>query len=105
MNRASLTWFDVNLVHDSLVQLRAYFPSLICCSHTPRLVLKVLVHIRGGEGGISPEVKLLSRILVPVDIGFQKVFPVVGLVDVSGSQDGAFAVAELVEHEKRMVAP
>jgi len=26
MNRASLTWFDVNLVHDSLVQVRAYFP-------------------------------------------------------------------------------
>jgi len=37
-NSANLTWLDMNLVHDSLVQVRAFLPSFIHCSHVPRLL-------------------------------------------------------------------
>ena len=37
-NRARRTRLDENLVHESLVHMRASFPSLIHCSHVPRLL-------------------------------------------------------------------
>jgi len=37
-NSARRTWLEENLVQESLVQVRACFPSLMFCSHVPRLL-------------------------------------------------------------------
>src|SRR5262249_55030803 len=42
--------------------------------------------------------------LIPHDDRPKHTLPAIGAVDVAGAQNAAFQVAELVEHEKRMVA-
>jgi hypothetical protein len=63
-----------------------------------------LVDIRIGEGRVAS--KIQPRPLAPVARydRFQYSTPAVGAVDIAGSQRAPFHIAELVEHEQRVIA-
>ena len=68
------------------------------------LCLQKLIDVRGGEGGITPEAA--SQVPFPVTLNdrLQNAAPTIGAVDVAGTQGTAFQIAELIEHEQRVVA-
>ena len=68
------------------------------------LCFEVFVHLRRGEGGIAPEIQSYLPALVASDNRLQHAFPVIGRVDVAGTQGTPFQITELVEQEQGMVA-
>ncbi len=65
---------------------------------------EIIVYLRRGEGRVSPEIETDRACLVAIHDGNQHVAPSVGAVDVAGAQGAALQVAELVEHEQRVIA-
>ena len=63
------------------------------------LGFEVLVKLRQGERGIPSEVAAQVPAPVANDNRFQHAFPVIGAVDVAGTQGAPFHIAELVEQE------
>src|SRR3954464_15739814 len=63
-----------------------------------------LVDLRIGEGGIAPEGAALHLVPVARHHGLQHLAPAIRRVHVPGPQRTAFQVAELIEHEQRVVA-
>ena len=57
-----------------------------------------------GEGGITAEVAALHLAPVTRDHRFEQIAPTVGTVHIAGPQCAALKIAELVEHEQRVVA-
>ena len=68
------------------------------------LSLQVLVDTRHGEGGIGPEIDAPDPAAIPHDDRLEHTLPAIGAVHVAGTQSAAFQIAELVEHEQRMIA-
>ena len=62
-----------------------------------------LIHLRRGEGGIGTEVTPQLPVPVSVNDRLQHPTPAIGGVHVAGTQATPFKIAELVEHEQRMV--
>ena len=67
-------------------------------------LLEVLIDIRLGEGGIGPKVPAHSRRRIARQYRIQHLPPVARAMYVARTEHGPLAVAELVEHEQRMVA-
>ena len=65
---------------------------------------EIFVHLRRGKGGVTSEIQSYLPALVANDNRFQHNFPVIGTVDVTGTQGTPFKVTELVEQEQGMVA-
>ncbi len=63
------------------------------------LGFEVFVKLRQGERGIPSEVAAQVPTLVANDNRFQHTSPVVGAVDVAGTEGTPFHIAELVEQE------
>ncbi len=63
-----------------------------------------LIDVRCGESGIAPEVAAQVAFPIAGDNRLQNVAPIMGAVNVAGTQGTPFQIAELVEQEKRMVA-
>ena len=68
------------------------------------LRLQQLVQLGLGERRVAAEVEIEAALAVAGDHRLQHRAPVLGAVDVAGPQDAALQVAELVEHEQRVVA-
>jgi hypothetical protein len=68
------------------------------------LGFEALVDPRHGEGGIGAEVDAKDLALIAHDDRFEHTLPAVGAVHVAGTQDAALQIAELIEHEQRVVA-
>jgi len=68
------------------------------------LSFEALIDTRHGEGSIGPEIDSQDLALIAHDDRLEHALPAVGAVHVAGTQDAAFQVAELVEHEQRVVA-
>ena len=68
------------------------------------LGFEIFVHLRRGEGGVTSEIQSSLPTLVANDNRFQHAFPVIGRVDVAGTQGAPFQITELVEQEQGMVA-
>ena len=66
--------------------------------------LQELVDLGVGKGGIGAEVAAEVALPVAGHDRFEHVLPAVRRMDVARAQRTAFEVAELVEHEQRMVA-
>ncbi len=85
----------------------AFLKNLILCQADcvqEALGFEVFVNLRRGEGGVAPEIQPHLPTLVANDNRFQHAFPVIGAVDVAGTQGTPFQIAELVEQEQGMVA-
>ena len=67
------------------------------------LALEKLVDLRLSERRIGAEVQIDDALAVADDHRLQHQSPVIGTVDVPCSQQATLQVAELVEHEQRMV--
>ena len=69
-----------------------------------RFGFEELVDLGIGEGGVGPEID--ARDLAPIarHDRLEHALPAVGAVHVAGTQRAAFQIAELVEHEQRMIA-
>src|SRR5215210_6187663 len=63
-----------------------------------------LIDLRRGKTRIGPEIAPLHRGPVAGDDRLQHLTPALGGGDVAGPQGAAFQVAELVEHEQRVIA-
>ena len=63
------------------------------------LGFEVIVNLRRGEGGIAPEIQSYLPTLIANDNRLQHAFPVIGTVDVAGTEGTPFQIAELVEQE------
>ena len=63
------------------------------------LGFEIFVHLRQGERGIPSEVAAQVPTLVANDNRLQHAFPVIGAVDVAGTEGTPFHIAELVEQE------
>jgi hypothetical protein len=63
------------------------------------LGFEVSVHLRRGEGGIAPEIQPYLPTPVANDNWLQHAFPVIGTVNVAGTQGTPFKGTELVEQE------
>src|SRR4029077_6374002 len=59
---------------------------------------------RIGKPRVSPEINARDLSLVSFDDRGEHALPTIGAVDVTGTWCAAFQVAELVEHEQRMIA-
>ncbi len=68
------------------------------------LGFQIFVYLRRGEGGVAPEIQPYLLTLVANDNRLQHAFPVIGTVNVAGTQGTPFKVAELVKEEKGMIA-
>jgi hypothetical protein len=68
------------------------------------LGFEVFVHLRRGEGGIAPEIQSYLPTLVANDNRLQHALPVIGRVNVAGTQGTPLQITELVEQEQGMVA-
>ena len=66
--------------------------------------LQQLVDLGLGERRIGAEVQIDAPLAVAGDHRLQHQAPVLGTVDVAGPQETALQIAELVEHEQRVVA-
>src|SRR5258708_7941029 len=66
--------------------------------------LQELVDLGVGKGGIGAEVAAEATLPVTGHDRFEHVLPAVRRMDVARAQRTAFEVAELVEHEQRMIA-
>src|SRR5665213_691973 len=67
------------------------------------LRLKVLVHAWHRKGRVATEANPGSLSLVASDDGLEDRLPVIGTVNVARPKRASFEVAELFEHEERMV--
>src|SRR5664279_5910683 len=56
------------------------------------------------ETRISPEIDARNLALIPRHDRLQNAVPSIGAVNVARAQGAAFQIAELVEHEQRMIA-
>ncbi len=65
---------------------------------------EIFVHLRRGEGGITSEIQSHLPTLVANDNRLQHAFPIIGTVNVAGTQGTPLQITELVEQEKGMVA-
>src|SRR4051812_28885054 len=73
--------------------------------HVPVVLrFQELIDLRRGKTRIGPEIAPLHRGPVPGDHRAQHLTPALGGVGVAGPQGTPLQVAELVEHEERMVA-
>src|ERR1700694_4208161 len=63
-----------------------------------------LIDLRIGEGRVAAEIAPLHRASVTGDHRLQNVPPAGGAVDVSRTQRAPLQIAELVEHEQRVIA-
>jgi len=68
------------------------------------LRFEVIVNLRRGESRIAPEIQLYLPALVANDNRLQHAFPVIGAVNVAGTQGTPFQIAELVEQKQGMIA-
>jgi len=68
------------------------------------LSLQVLVDLGHREGGIGPEIDARDLAAITDDDRLEHPLPAVRAVHVAGTQRAAFQIAELVEHEQRMIA-
>ena len=66
--------------------------------------LQIFVHLGIGEAGIGAEIDARDLALIPRHDRLQNAFPSTGAVNVARAQSAAFQIAELVEHEQRMIA-
>src|SRR5271167_4014964 len=66
--------------------------------------LQVLIDLGHREGCIDPEIDTRNFTLVAFRDGIERTLPAVGAVHIAGTQDAAFQIAELVEHEQRVIA-
>ena len=62
-----------------------------------------LVHIRLSEGSITSKGDSFDGSLIAGNDRLEDVFPAIGAVDVSGTKRASLQIAELIEHEERMV--
>ena len=67
------------------------------------LGLKELGNLRSGEGCVGAEVPSQLPSPIPNHDRLQNRSPAIGTVDVAGPQGATLQIAELVEHEQRMV--
>ena len=67
------------------------------------LGFEVFVHLRRGEGGVAPEIQSYLPPLVTNDNRLQHALPVIGAVNVAGTQGTPLKVAELVEQEQGVI--
>jgi Sulfite exporter TauE/SafE len=70
----------------------------------PGLMLATGMPILNAIGSSRTEVDAQDLALIAQDDRFEHALPAVGAVNVAGTQDAALQVAELVEHEQRVVA-
>src|SRR4051794_28407007 len=68
------------------------------------LGFEILVDLRIGEGCITPEIQMLYNAPVTRNHRLQHRAPAVGTMDVARSQHTPLDIAELIEHEQRMIA-
>src|ERR1035441_3707509 len=66
--------------------------------------LQRLVDLRLGEDRVGAKHDFLAQLLLPLDLGQEQFFPVVGTVDVAGPQFCRQAVALAVEQQQRVIA-
>ena len=65
---------------------------------------EVLVDIGIGKTGVGAEIQARDLAAIARHDRVEHIPPAVGAVDVAGTQGTAFQIAELVEHELRMIA-
>jgi hypothetical protein len=58
-----------------------------------------LVDVRGGEGGIPPEVATQVPFPVTLNDGFKNLTPTIGAMNIAGTQGASFQITELVKQE------
>src|SRR3954453_20670221 len=75
-------------------------PDRIACT----LGFKKLVDLGIGESGVASKIQMLHNAPVTRDHRLQQRGPAVSAVHVARPQDTAFDIAELVEHEQRVIA-
>ena len=68
------------------------------------LSLQELIHLWRGEGGIGTKVAPQLPVSVSADDRLQHLAPAICGVHVARTQGAPFQIAELVEHEQRMIA-
>src|SRR3954469_8421049 len=68
------------------------------------LGFKKLVDLGTGESGIASKIQMLHNAPVTRNHRLQQRAPAVSAVDIAGPEDTAFDIAELIEHEQRMIA-
>jgi hypothetical protein len=70
--------------------------------HAP--LLQRFVDLRLGEGRVGTKHHLFAQLLLPLDLGKQQFFSVIGAVDVAGPQLRRQAVPSPVEEQQRVIA-
>ena len=68
------------------------------------LGFEVIVNLRRGEGSVTSEIEPYLPPLVAKDNRLQHAFPIIGAVNVAGTQGTPFKVAELVKEKKGVIA-
>jgi hypothetical protein len=68
------------------------------------LAFEIFVNVGVGESRVASKINAREFALVADDDRLQHALPVVGAVDVAGTQRAPFQIAELVEQEQRMIA-
>ncbi len=81
----------------NLIHCNAYRENLALTHHE-------LLHLRRSEGGIGTEISPHHPVSVSLNDWLQHLAPVIGAVNVAGTQGTPFQIAELVEQEKGMIA-
>jgi len=64
---------------------------------------KICVDIRIGEAGIGAEIDARDLAAIARHDGIKHTLPAIGAVDVAGTKRAALQIAELIEHEQRMI--
>jgi hypothetical protein len=64
---------------------------------------KIFVDIRIGEGGIGAEIDACDLAAIARHDTIKHTLPAIGAVDVAGTTRAALQIAELIEHEQRMI--
>src|SRR6266404_8935629 len=65
---------------------------------------QILVDIGIGEARVGAEIDARDLAAIARHDGLQHILPAVGAVNVAGTKRAAFQIAELIEHEQRMIA-
>jgi hypothetical protein len=65
---------------------------------------EILVDFGIGEAGVGPEIEARELAAIAGYDRLQDAFPSIGAVDVARPQGAALQIAELVEHEQRVIA-
>jgi hypothetical protein len=69
---------------------------------TPRF--QRLIDLTFGKGRVGPHYRFFPALLLPLDLGQQSLFPIVGAVHVAGPQFDSQAVAFPIEQQERVIA-